>query len=106
MDAVSASSALPRLYLTFSRDNDITDTLELTFSTDDERFGETTTIDLKPGGSEIEVTNENKKEYVESVYHWCTTAPIANPAAASLPNGVSRSELRSSSKHSLLVSTN
>jgi len=39
----------------------------LTFSTDDERFGETVTIDLKPGGQEIVVTNENKKEYIEYV---------------------------------------
>jgi E3 ubiquitin-protein ligase NEDD4 len=39
--------------------------LDLTFSTDDERFGETVTLDLKPGGQEIEVTNDNKKEYVE-----------------------------------------
>lgn len=45
--------------------NDITDALELTFSTDDERFGETVSIELKPGGEEIEVTNENKREYVE-----------------------------------------
>lgn len=47
--------------------NDITDALELTFSTDDERFGETVSIELKPGGEEIEVTNENKREYVEWV---------------------------------------
>jgi E3 ubiquitin-protein ligase NEDD4 len=39
--------------------------LELTFSTDDERFGEMTSIELKPGGEDIEVTNENKREYVE-----------------------------------------
>jgi len=42
--------------------------LDLTFSTDDDRFGETISIDLKPGGSEIEVTNENKREYVECVH--------------------------------------
>ena len=48
-----------------SRENDITDVLDLTFSTEDNRFGETVTIDLKPGGQEIEVTNENKNEYVE-----------------------------------------
>ncbi len=47
------------------RENDIDGVLELTFSTDDERFGETQTIDLKPNGRDIEVTNENKKEYVE-----------------------------------------
>ena len=51
--------------LTRHSNNDITDALELTFSTDDERFGETVSIELKPGGEEIEVTNENKKEYVE-----------------------------------------
>ena len=51
--------------LNLDRENDITDVLDLTFSTDDERFGETVTIDLKPGGREIEVTNENKKEYIE-----------------------------------------
>lgn len=47
------------------RENDITDILELTFSTEDSRFGETVTIDLKPDGQNIEVTNENKREYVE-----------------------------------------
>lgn len=38
--------------------------MELTFSTDDDRFGEVVTVDLKPGGRDIEVTEENKKEYV------------------------------------------
>ena len=51
--------------LTWMLDNDIDGVLDLTFSTDDERFGETVTIDLKPGGSEIDVTNDNKLEYVE-----------------------------------------
>ena len=55
--------------LTFPRENDITSVLELTFSTDDERFGETVTIDLKPNGRNIEVTNENKREYIEYVIH-------------------------------------
>jgi E3 ubiquitin-protein ligase NEDD4 len=50
-----------------SRDNDITDVLEETFSVTEDRFGELITIDLKPGGSEIQVTEENKKEYVEDV---------------------------------------
>jgi E3 ubiquitin-protein ligase NEDD4 len=49
-------------------DNDIDGVLDLTFSTDDERFGETVTIDLKPNGRNIEVTNENKKEYIEYVF--------------------------------------
>ncbi|KAL1926541.1 hypothetical protein VTP01DRAFT_5662 [Rhizomucor pusillus] len=51
-------------------DNDITDVLELTFSTDDDRFGEVVTVDLKPGGRDIEVTEENKKEYVNLITEW------------------------------------
>ena len=51
--------------LQWTLENDITDVLDQTFSTEDERFGETITIDLKPGGADIPVTNENKKEYVE-----------------------------------------
>lgn len=54
--------------LTWTLDNDITDVLDQTFSIDDEQFGETKTIDLKPNGSNIQVTNENKKEYVEYVH--------------------------------------
>jgi len=56
--------------LTWMLENDITDILELTFSTEDERFGETVTIDLKPNGRNIEVTNENKKEYVDLITEW------------------------------------
>ena len=48
------------------RDNDPTD-LDMTFTADDERFGETHTVELKPGGTEISVTNENKGEYVQYV---------------------------------------
>ena len=51
--------------LTSIRENDITGVLENTFSTEDEVFGETVTVDLKPNGRNIEVTNENKKEYIE-----------------------------------------
>lgn len=46
-------------------ENDIEDALDLTFSTEDDRFGEVVTVDLKPNGRNIDVTNENKKEYVE-----------------------------------------
>ncbi|KAI7884433.1 HECT-domain-containing protein [Lichtheimia hyalospora FSU 10163] len=51
-------------------DNDITDVLDLTFSTDDDRFGEVVTVDLKPGGRDIEVTEENKKEYINLITEW------------------------------------
>ncbi|KAF2086133.1 HECT-domain-containing protein [Saccharata proteae CBS 121410] len=56
--------------LAWTLDNDIDGILDLTFSTDDERFGETVTIDLKPGGRDIEVTNENKREYIELITEW------------------------------------
>jgi E3 ubiquitin-protein ligase NEDD4 len=66
VDVVSSGNAVhAELRLTNFRNNDITDALELTFSTEDERFGETVSIEMKPGGEEIEVTNENKREYVE-----------------------------------------
>lgn len=39
--------------------------LEMTFSTDDNIFGEIKTIDLKPNGRNIDVTDENKEEYVK-----------------------------------------
>lgn len=51
-------------------DNDITDILDLTFSAEDERFGEIVEVDLKPDGRNIEVTEENKHEYVELISEW------------------------------------
>lgn len=51
-------------------DNDISDILELTFSVDDDRFGELVSVDLKPNGRDIEVTEENKVEYVDLVTEW------------------------------------
>ncbi|THD00018.1 hypothetical protein EYZ11_000470 [Aspergillus tanneri] len=56
--------------LAWTLDNDIEGIIELTFSVDDEKFGERRTIDLKPGGRDIPVTNENKHEYVELVTEW------------------------------------
>ncbi|CAK5270238.1 unnamed protein product [Mycena citricolor] len=53
--------------LNWMLDNDITDVLDETFSVTEERFGEHVTVELKPGGEELSVTEENKKEYVESV---------------------------------------
>ncbi|KAL8968533.1 MAG: hypothetical protein Q9183_002420 [Haloplaca sp. 2 TL-2023] len=48
-------------------ENDIEDVVFDDFAVDDERFGETTRIELKPGGKDISVTDENKREYVEYV---------------------------------------
>lgn len=56
--------------LQWTLDNDIDGVLDQTFSTEDERFGVTSVEDLKPGGQDIEVTNENKKEYVDLMIKW------------------------------------
>ncbi|KAK4150712.1 E3 ubiquitin-protein ligase RSP5 [Chaetomidium leptoderma] len=52
-------------------DNDISGgILEQTFSTEDERFGVLTVEDLIANGRNIDVTNENKKEYVDLMVKW------------------------------------
>lgn len=51
-------------------ENDIDGILDLTFSAEEERFGELHEVDLKLSGREIEVTNDNKKEYVELITEW------------------------------------
>lgn len=49
----------------YRSENDITDVIDETFTTVEDRFGELVTIELKPGGADIPVTEDNKKEYVE-----------------------------------------
>lgn len=56
--------------LTWTLEHSIEDVLELTFSTEDERFGEQITVDLKPNGRNIDVTDENKKEYIDLITEW------------------------------------
>lgn len=57
--------------LTYIRENPIEDLgMEMTFSTDDNIFGEIKTIDLKPDGQNVEVTDDNKEEYVDLVTEW------------------------------------
>lgn len=51
-------------------ENDITDILDLTFSAEDDKFGQVVEVDLKPGGRDIEVTEKNKHEYVELICEW------------------------------------
>ena len=41
--------------------------IENTFCVDQDSFGEMQTHELKPGGKDIPVTEENKKEYVRWV---------------------------------------
>lgn len=47
------------------RDNNIEECgLEMFFSVDKEILGEISTHELKPGGGDIQVTEENKEEYI------------------------------------------
>ncbi|XP_072258448.1 E3 ubiquitin-protein ligase NEDD4 isoform X4 [Pyxicephalus adspersus] len=50
-------------------ENDPTE-LDLRFTVDEELFGQTHQHELKPGGSEIVVTNKNKREYIHLVIQW------------------------------------
>ena len=51
-------------------ENDITDIIYETFSMEVDKFGVMETIEFKPGGADIEVTEENKQEYVKlKVYY-------------------------------------
>ncbi|THH19669.1 hypothetical protein EUX98_g8726 [Antrodiella citrinella] len=56
--------------LTWMLDNDITDVIDETFTTTEERFGEMVTVELKPGGGDEPVTEDNKKEYVNCVVEY------------------------------------
>ncbi|KAM9828977.1 itchy E3 ubiquitin protein ligase b [Syngnathus typhle] len=63
----------PEFYnsLIWIKDNDIEECgLEMFFCVDKEILGEITTHDLKPEGGEIQVTEENKEEYIRLVAEW------------------------------------
>lgn len=67
------------------RENDINDVVFQTFSTTEERFGEMVTVELKPGGENIPVTNQNKKEYAAFVVPFilvCHTGSLHDRALA------------------------
>jgi len=49
-----------------SNEDDRVEDWGLYFSVDREEFGETTEIELVPGGKDIPVTFENRKEYVKT----------------------------------------
>lgn len=51
-------------------DNSIEGIVEETFTAVEDKFGEMVTVELKPGGEHVEVTDENKKEYVELMTEW------------------------------------
>ncbi|KZT60478.1 HECT-domain-containing protein [Calocera cornea HHB12733] len=56
--------------MTWMLENDITDVIDETFTTVEDRFGEMVTVELKPGGANFPVTEENKKEYVDAVVEY------------------------------------
>ncbi|XP_028832170.1 E3 ubiquitin-protein ligase HECW1 isoform X3 [Denticeps clupeoides] len=56
--------------LQWMKDNDITDVLDLTFTVNEEVFGQVTERELKSGGSNVQVTEKNKKEYIERMVKW------------------------------------
>uniref|UniRef100_A0A670Y7P8 HECT-type E3 ubiquitin transferase n=1 Tax=Pseudonaja textilis TaxID=8673 RepID=A0A670Y7P8_PSETE len=56
--------------LQWMKDNIITDILDLTFTVNEEVFGQVTERELKSGGANIQVTEKNKKEYIERMVKW------------------------------------
>lgn len=63
----------PEFYnsLVWVKDNDIEECgLEMFFAVDHELLGKVTSHDLKPGGSDIQVTEENKEEYLALMTEW------------------------------------
>ena len=55
--------------LIWIQDND-PEPLDLTFTVEEEAFGQLTTHELKPGGTDIPVTEANKQEYIQLMIHW------------------------------------
>ncbi|ALC42984.1 Nedd4 [Drosophila busckii] len=59
-------------------------TLELTFCLDEDVFGQKSQHELKSGGANIEVTNENKDEYIKLVIEWRFVARVKDQMMAFL----------------------
>ncbi|KAL7734679.1 hypothetical protein ACLKA6_010975 [Drosophila palustris] len=58
--------------------------LELTFCLDEDVFGQKSQHELKPGGANIDVTNENKDEYIKLVIEWRFVARVKDQMTAFL----------------------
>ncbi|XP_060793266.1 E3 ubiquitin-protein ligase HECW2 [Neoarius graeffei] len=56
--------------LQWMKDNDIENMLDLTFTVNEEVFGQITERELKPGGAGVPVCEKNKKEYIERMVKW------------------------------------
>jgi len=68
----------PQYYksLNFLLSGDITDMFDLNFTIQQEEFGAMSVTELKPGGRNIPVTNENKEEYVKLIAELKLTSGI------------------------------
>ncbi|XP_017955011.1 E3 ubiquitin-protein ligase Nedd-4 isoform X6 [Drosophila navojoa] len=58
--------------------------LELTFCLDEDVFGQKSQHELKTGGANIEVSNENKDEYIKLVIEWRFVARVKDQMTAFL----------------------
>ncbi|XP_030385327.1 E3 ubiquitin-protein ligase Nedd-4 isoform X2 [Scaptodrosophila lebanonensis] len=58
--------------------------LELTFCLDEDVFGQKSQHELKPGGANVEVSNENKDEYIKLVIEWRFVARVKEQMTAFL----------------------
>ena len=67
LDLSDLESIDPELHrsMRWMSDNGITNVIYATFSLQEGRFGELVTIELKPGGVDIPITEENKQEFFE-----------------------------------------
>lgn len=70
--------------LVWMLENDITDIIDLTFSVETDDFGNMKTVDLKPNGRDIPVTEENKQEYVKLITEQKLTLAIKDQIHAFL----------------------
>ncbi|XP_062970617.1 E3 ubiquitin-protein ligase HECW1 [Cynocephalus volans] len=68
--------------LQWMKDNNITDILDLTFTVNEEVFGQVTERELKSGGANTQVTEKNKKDYIERMVRWRVERGVAQQAEA------------------------
>lgn len=78
----------PEFYssLSWLRENNLdeNDNLELYFNTSYESLGKVEYVELKPGGNEIKLTEENKGEYLELITKWRFTRGVEEQTKAFL----------------------
>ncbi|KAL7055190.1 hypothetical protein AAHC03_024431 [Spirometra sp. Aus1] len=58
--------------------------LGLTFSVDEEHFGQTVEVDLVENGRNLPVTNANKREYIEKIINWRFVSRVEHQMCAFL----------------------